>query len=222
MYIKKYYQIFEFIFIFSFLIVPPLLAKPIRNFNFLNPVSAGGLSYFLISLILYFQENQFKTKNTSIAFKFINNSAYFFKTFGSLVVFAATLDFLLVKTGVVSDIRPDFSNFRIVPVFFAFLITCFYEEIIYRLYLPSSLKKFIKLPKIPRYALEIFFEIVSVFIFAFSHRYLGWPAVVNAMFAGIVLRLCYLKSSSILTAFAAHFSYNFFMFLLYYFIQKYQ
>ncbi|MBQ3687774.1 MAG: CPBP family intramembrane metalloprotease [Treponema sp.] len=45
-------------------------------------------------------------------------------------------------------------------------------------------------------------------LFAFSHRYLGIPAVINALLCGIVLRICYQKTGRILCGTAAHGCYN--------------
>lgn len=57
-------------------------------------------------------------------------------------------------------------------------------------------------------------ELISVLVFAFSHRYAGWASVLNSFIAGIALRKCYLKSKNIFTGFAAHFLYNVFMLCL--------
>jgi len=148
-------------------------------------------------------------RKVSVFFKNVVNSSYFFKTFGLLVVFAATLDFILEVLHVNSIVQPSFESVNILLVILIFLLTSFSEEIIYRLYLPSFLHRFIKAP-------TVVLEAVPVLVFALAHRYMGYAPVINALFAGVVLRRCYVKSSSILTTFFAHFAYNVFMFFLYY------
>ena len=51
-------------------------------------------------------------------------------------------------------------------------------------------------------------EALSVIAFALSHRYLGLPSVVNAFFAGIMLRICCKKSGTLWTNTTSHFAYN--------------
>ncbi|UKI54528.1 MAG: CPBP family intramembrane metalloprotease [Treponema succinifaciens] len=62
----------------------------------------------------------------------------------------------------------------------------FFEEAVYRQFVPETLNSLFKKWKIP-------VEIFSVVIFALAHRYLGWISVFNAAFCGAVLRLCRIK-----------------------------
>ena len=77
----------------------------------------------------------------------------------------------------------------------------FFEEAVYRQFVPETLNLLLKKWKIP-------VEIFSVVIFALAHRYLGWISVFNAAFCGAVLRLCRIKTASIAPSFSAHFIYN--------------
>ena len=51
-------------------------------------------------------------------------------------------------------------------------------------------------------------EAACVIIFALAHRWQGELAVLNALFGGIILRLCAVKSKGLAPGIAAHFLYN--------------
>ncbi|MBO4318911.1 MAG: CPBP family intramembrane metalloprotease [Treponema sp.] len=98
----------------------------------------------------------------------------------------------------------NFSKFEYAVVFLNLLTGAFYEEVIYREYLPETLLLFSKERKIP----AILSECACVLVFAMSHRYLGLMAVLNALLGGIMLRICRKKSLSIWAGTFAHFAYN--------------
>lgn len=79
----------------------------------------------------------------------------------------------------------------------------FYEEVLYREFLPETA---ILLGAGGR--LRIAAEGTVIAVFAFSHLYMGIPAVVNAALCGTVLRLCFVKTGSVAAGFLAHFTYN--------------
>ena len=79
----------------------------------------------------------------------------------------------------------------------------FYEEVLYREFLPETA---ILLGAGGR--LRIAAEVTVIAVFAFSHLYMGIPAVVNAALCGTVLRLCFVKTGSVAAGFLAHFTYN--------------
>ncbi len=89
----------------------------------------------------------------------------------------------------------------------------FYEECLYRAFLPeiplhilSQTKR--EFPRKHEKELTALVEILCTILFAFSHRYMGIAAVVNALLCGIILRLCYKKSGRILCGTMVHFCYN--------------
>ena len=49
---------------------------------------------------------------------------------------------------------------------------------------------------------------IKIILFALAHKYLGIYAMINAFFACIVLRICYIKTQNIITNTIAHFLYN--------------
>lgn len=85
-----------------------------------------------------------------------------------------------------------------------FLTAAFYEEVIFRFYLPEQLLSFTKDKKI----LKILAELFVLILFSVSHLYLGFYAVLNAFFAHAALRFFYKKTGSLIPIFTAHFIYN--------------
>lgn len=102
--------------------------------------------------------------------------------------------------------KPDNSK----SVFFCslnFLFSAFYEESLYRFFLPEALLYFTRNCKDRKMA-AIDCEIISCMLFALGHIYLGILSVINAALAYIVLRICYKKTESIIPGTLAHFLYN--------------
>ncbi len=87
-------------------------------------------------------------------------------------------------------------------------IGAYYEEVLYRLFLPESLRFLI-----PRQQFALPAELLSVVIFACSHRYLGVFSVLNAALCGSMLRICCRKTRGIATGALVHFLYNFLLVL---------
>ncbi len=89
----------------------------------------------------------------------------------------------------------------------------FYEEVLYRWYGPRLLEALFPSPprrKGPAAGMPVFrwTELTLPAAFALAHSYAGWPAVGNALVAGILLRSCALLTASPLPGFLAHLSYN--------------
>ena len=89
-----------------------------------------------------------------------------------------------------------------------FLFSAFFEEVIYRFYLPMSLHSFFSQKSQENKAVFILIEVICSLFFAFSHLYLGFLSVLNAFFAHIVLRSSFFVSRNIYCNTAAHFLYN--------------
>lgn len=97
-----------------------------------------------------------------------------------------------------------------------FLVAAFYEEVLYRAFLPETVtsllsagilrnpNRFYEKQRFCIFTAELF----SAAIFALSHRYLGILAVINAAGGHIILRVCFKKAQSIAPGCAAHFFYN--------------
>jgi len=88
-----------------------------------------------------------------------------------------------------------------------FLFSSFYEETVYRFFIPEALIYFTRNCKDRRMA-EIDCELLGMILFALGHIYLGVLSVINAALAYVILRLCFKKTRSLVPGTAAHFAYN--------------
>ena len=95
-------------------------------------------------------------------------------------------------------------------IFVNLLVSAFYEEVIYRMFLPEYLHLFCKKIKSCKAKKIVAFicEFLVILCFAFSHFYLGIIPVLNAFICGLILRICFIKSEGITSGFCAHFIYN--------------
>lgn len=221
---KKHYFFAEFAFLSIFFFIPPLFASATST-GAAKAVSGSVFSYtlipyFVVAVLLSIQ-NRGHTAETACR-KYSGNryicaavfSGYVLVTFGELCITAAVLEWTARVTGI-SETQPavTLAFFPLLLTCFAFLISSFSEEVLYRVYLPDVLYT-VSEKKLGSTKALAFSEILSVLVFALSHRYLGIPAVINAGICGIFLRICYKKSGTVFAGFAAHFLYNIFMFIL--------
>lgn len=88
-----------------------------------------------------------------------------------------------------------------------FFFSSFYEEGVYRFFIPEALLYFTRNCKDKR-MVEIDCEILGMILFALGHIYLGILSVINAAIAYFVLRICFKKTNSLVPGTAAHFLYN--------------
>lgn len=88
-----------------------------------------------------------------------------------------------------------------------FFFSSFYEEGVYRFFIPEALLYFTRNCKDKR-MVEIDCEILGMILFALGHIYLGILSVINAAIAYFVLRFCFKKTNSLVPGTAAHFLYN--------------
>ena len=104
-----------------------------------------------------------------------------------------------------------------------FLITCIFastEEVLYRYYLPQTLKFFIdgfyqnNDTKAKRICIEIG-EFFAVLLFALAHRYLGIAAVIHAFISGALLRWNIKKTDTLVSVCLIHSLYNCLIFAFY-------
>ena len=208
----------EIILFFSILVaflLPPIFSQN-QNFNSqfewnfpLNQLLLGVFAFFVFI---------FEQKNSN-NYSFTNNSKKFFTkkniiitaiTFLSLcfiVFFLETIAFFLKSNNPQISGAPLDKKIKIFFCLLNFIFSAFFEEVIYRLYLPQQLKRFfsnIQNEKIKKYIPEL----ITIILFALAHKYLGIYAMINAFFACIVLRICYIKTQNIITNTIAHFLYN--------------
>ncbi|MBC6719431.1 CPBP family intramembrane glutamic endopeptidase [Treponema sp. Marseille-Q4130] len=199
-------------------VIPPLFAGsvPARAFSSwtfpIKPLCYAVLAFVLVRFS--FPPSTERTQHN--AFRFVQ-TGWAIASFGSLCVIASVVELAVRFSGGTTNLYPALPS-SIAETFFCianFACASFYEEAIYRLYLPETLGAilkdvFLKSKKWKKRAQATvqISETLSVAAFALSHRYLGLPSVVNAFFAGIVLRICCKKSGTLWTNTAAHFAYN--------------
>lgn len=253
-------------------VIPPLFpgSAPTRAFSLwtfpIKPLCYAAIAFALLRFS--FPLSAERTQHN--AFRFVQ-TGWAIASFGSLCVIASVVELAARFSGGKANLHPSLPS-SIAETFFCianFACASFYEEAIYRLYLPEMLGAVLKdvflksknndaetkkeiaaseeavhkdpvreksakpaahesavrkenaesaageniagkntaRKKRAETAVRIS-ETLSVAAFALSHRYLGLPSVVNAFFAGIMLRICCKKSGTLWTNTAAHFAYN--------------
>lgn len=209
-------MVIELAAVFMVLILPPLLTTKGNGISKAAEFSPYVVIQFFTAAVLFYQNSRLSIKSNAGENKgkipaVIRNLFWFSMGLGSLMlVFACTQTLSLIfHLGITADPVPPglevkhFYNW--IFLFLAISTGAFYEEVLYRLFFPSFMHGiFDKKNKILFY----FVELISVLIFAFSHRYLGMISVLNAFFCGIILRLCLSRSKSLFPGFLAHFTYN--------------
>lgn len=131
-------------------------------------------------------------------------------TFIGLIVFSGILQLAAYKAGT-SSINEAVSfpacTKELIFCILTFLFSAFFEELIFRFYVPAALSGLLK--KI--HAGKKFYpaaEIFTAVVFALCHRYMGFFSVLNALFAHFLLRFCFKKTGSIFCSSLTHFLYN--------------
>ena len=106
--------------------------------------------------------------------------------------------------------------------FFGVIFAAFFEEVIYRFYLPRAFCEIFGKIKIFRNSdvaqnnqrLSVFCEGLALLLFGLGHIYLGILGFLNALVCGAALRLCMIKTKSLWIPFGIHAVYNFLSFLI--------
>ncbi len=129
-----------------------------------------------------------------------------------LLLFASAL-IINFFTKPANPIIPQKTPFQWVIFFF---LTCFFasaEEVLYRYYLPRTLKFFINgfykdsEAKSKRVLIEIG-EFFAVLLFALAHRYLGITSIIHAFISGALLRWNIKKTDTLVSVCLIHSLYN--------------
>lgn len=86
----------------------------------------------------------------------------------------------------------------------SFALSAFYEEALYRLYLPGAMARLLPAGKF----FQALSEILPALLFALAHKYSGAFSIANAAIAAAALRACAKKTVALSPCVAAHFAYN--------------
>ena len=210
---SSFFKIVIFCVVFACFVLPPLFIKSAINFEewtfpFTQTV-LFALALFLLYACRFTTGDALEGGPRSKYFIFYN--VIFPATFCFCILFSISL----LTNGLAMICKmpsPEFKLllpanalqwlFCLLNLFFA----AFYEEVLYRFYLPETARFFAK--KIQKKLIFLLIEAIFALIFAFSHYYAGIFAVFNALFAHIVLRCFYKKTGSLAAGISAHFVYN--------------
>lgn len=211
---KKEYIFLQFALVFLFFILPPLLtnqAQVLRPLGTLTWMLAVEVA--LVVLLEFEHRKFFKEKSAQSKTQlFIHCLSVSTLTLGLLMLAFALSQFLSITFPSLvhqnTEIAFPQTLWQWISVLLVFLVSAVYEEVLYRQFLP-----FVALLIAGKVKLFQFLaELVAVLVFAFSHRYLGLVAVINAFVCGIILRWCYIKTRSFVPGAIAHFLYNIIVF----------
>lgn len=225
---KKIIFYLVFLSICTVLIIPSLFTISSKNNLPDFSITYYKVLLFIFAFAIYYQYEFSKAQYKFSLVTLLINLGKIFLFFGILIFVQTIINsifYFIFKTDLV-NIDFNFNFFSVLSVILNFLILAFYEETLYRLYLPESLKTIFEdiynilfhkknnnfKQKYESFT-KIILEVLCIFLFAIPHYYLGWNAVINAFICGFVLRICYLKNKTILIGTFSHFFYNCFIFI---------
>ena len=207
---KKKYLAVEFIAVLVFLVLPPFFARQVpRN---LDAQKSWNFFVFIELLIAFAVELQFffcrknKEDRTKKRFK-----AFFYIPLctGLLFISLALINLLQLVFHNAPEPYEIFleKSLCFSDVFFLlfnFFCAAFYEEAVYRHFLPEVLAELLPQKK----AFGFFTELSALLLFAFSHKSGGLYSIINACLCALILRFCFVKNGNIVSGTASHFIYN--------------
>ena len=221
-------EILFFSIISLFFVIPPLFvnAPSVQHIDF-TLFSVQNLSHFVIAIFIFVFYKKSVENDEKFTTKILKYLIYFFVIFILLFGISFICNFSaqkllnsensFVNSQVFVENPQGFFDFLI--CIFNLLFAAFFEEVIYRFYIPFGIKNFLfrkvfdenqsKSYTIFEKSILLFIEIVTMLIFSFSHKYLGIFSVVNAAVAHLVLRFSFIRSKSLIPSTLAHFFYNF-------------
>lgn len=221
-------EILFFSIISLFFVIPPLFvnAPSVQHIDF-TLFSVQNFSHFVIAVFIFVFYKKSVENDEQISTKILKYLIYFVVIFILLFGISFICNFSaqkllnsensFVNSQVFVEIPQGIFDFLI--CIFNLLFAAFFEEVIYRFYIPFGIKNFLfrkvfdenqsKSYTIFEKSILLFIEIVTMLIFSFSHKYLGIFSVANAAVAHLVLRFSFIRSKSLIPSTLAHFFYNF-------------
>lgn len=226
-------DIADFAFILAFFVVPSLFSNGTGSVTIPDAEHIPWMTVAVYSvLVIYMMVRYHSTKHDSMqkdnvsgkpSQGFVSKAANFI-TRGVVSTFL-TFIYLCLANYIISRLALTFGGMSSIPaiqvaatsfkdkiflLFWTILLASF-EEFTYRWLLPTRLLSLWALRR-PEDAYtttrKILCEIAVICLFALSHRYMGWWAVLNALIAGVILRTRFFISGSVYPAFIAHTLYN--------------
>jgi membrane protease YdiL (CAAX protease family) len=137
------------------------------------------------------------------------------------LIILLSLLFSRIWTGKALFVFPSKSSWSTYTFFFVWIfLSCLFEEILYRFYLPdalTSLLSFISV-KLQKNLTPLFFYALPSVIFGLAHLYNGLPGILFSSLSAVLFLILKKKYNNILLNTAVHFSYNVFSYMI---MQKY-
>ena len=202
---KKTFFAIEFAIVALFLLLPPVIFSSdsqnvkitLTPFAFFS-LAAGLFLYFFNRKPFYSSDSSDKNINL------IKKISVLTVSFGLLiltsVVFFALQEFV-IKQNSPETLVPE-NAFEWSMALTALAFGAVYEEALYRFFVPQFFLFYFEGKA------KVFFEAVSVLLFALAHIYLGSAGFLNALICGIILRVTYKKTEDLGANCLIHFLYN--------------
>lgn len=227
---KKYAFWIVFLYVFLFLVILPIGGQ------FLGERQEAVVAYYpflvffngVISFLIYFLALKGRIFEKHVLREkkpFFVYSSCALVSFGILclssVIFESASYFFRIGGGIQKIIFPS-SFLGWINFFFGVIFAAFFEEVIYRFYLPRAFREIFGKIKIFRNSdvaqnnqrLSVFCEGLALLLFGLGHIYLGILGFLNALVCGAALRFCMIKTKSLWIPFGIHAIYNFLSFLI--------
>ena len=229
---KKYAFWIVFFYVLLFFVILPIGGQ------FLGERQEAVVAYYpflvffngVISFLIYFlalKGRIFENPVEQQKMPFFVYSSCALVCFGSLclssVIFESASYFFRISGGIQKVIFPS-SFLGWINFFFGVIFAAFFEEVIYRFYLPRAFREILQKrltgkkkaseKMFDNQRLSVFCEGLALLLFGLGHIYLGILGFLNALVCGAALRLCMIKTKSLWIPFGIHAVYNFLSFLI--------
>lgn len=202
---KKTFFAIEFAIVALFLLLPPVIFSSdsqnvkitLTPFAFFS-LAAGLFLYFFNRKPFYSSDSSDKKINS------IKKISVLTVSFGLLiltsVVFFAVQEFVIKQNSQATLVPENAGEWIMALTALAF--GAVYEEALYRFFVPQFFLFYFEGKA------KVFFEAVSVLLFALAHIYLGTAGFLNALICGIILRVTYKNTEDLGANCLIHFLYN--------------
>lgn len=229
---KKYAFWIVFFYVLLFFVILPIGGQ------FLGERQEAVVAYYpflvffngVISFLIYFlalKGRIFENPVEQQKMPFFVYSSCALVSFGILclssVIFETISYFFEIGGGIQKVIFPS-SFLGWINFFFGVIFAAFFEEVIYRFYLPRAFREILQKrltdkkkaseKMFDNQRLSVFCEGLALLLFGLGHIYLGILGFLNALVCGAALRLCMIKTKSLWIPFGIHAVYNFLSFLI--------
>ena len=214
----------EFFIILLFFVLPPIVfaqalpAERTMGYSWLT-FALAGLAAVLLWQMLHSDVWNRTCLDGNKLWRRLMDQAECLIAFGALVVTAIAFEvlnrFVLNGSTETKLFLPE-SAAGWVNVILGTICATFYEEVLYRMYLPKAAVTVLSRRKaakdtVPSKKIIRACEVFTIVLFALAHRYAGWISVANAFIGGAILRRCYRRTNALWTNIVAHAAYNFLM-----------